>query len=542
MVHILLIHSKWETFSFGVNLMMSALFIATTGMKVHDTGLGVVGNNLSNVNTIAYKQEDWLFEDLMYKELSLGTSDSTVSNASGMGAMLCSVRTLHTQGSFEMTGNYTDLALSGTGFFKVQAENGEEFLTRAGDFIFDKDGYLDDPTGAALLAYPIDENGVEGTLQPLKLDVVNNAPVSSFMPTTSIEGKFNLGFDTNAVQAFETVTIPDPNDPTKTLTVQQETDPYFSLLKSYDATQDSPLADDVPYSQPMTIYDNQGNKQNITLHFDTATDSNGQKTIEFIATIPPEQDASGTTPPEKAGVLMAGTLSFNSAGQLISMSAFSPTPGADASDLSNWTTSALDENGSPILNLNLTGSGAQQVSLNFGAQAPNGWNNAPTNAAAIGTSFRALPTIGVPQDLEAYASTSYPSSGSSLADFRQDGAPQGDLQQIYFKEDGTVVGNFSNGKSEDLYRIPIYRVTSQDGLYNDGNNHYIVTDACGAVEEGIAGTENYATVSSSVIETSNVSYEQEMTEMIMLQRGFQSNSKAVITADEMLQKAVEMKR
>ncbi len=523
--------------------MMSALFVGASGLKTHDQGLGVVGNNLANVNTIAYKQQEWLFQDLMYKDLSLGTSNTNLSNQQGMGSLHCVTRTLFTQGSHESTGNYTDLSINGTGFFKVQnVDNGSEYLTRAGDFIFDKEGFLIDPTGAQLLAYPIDqETGAEGALQALQLDVVNNAPVSAFHPTSSIEAKLNLGFTSNYVNSYETVTVPapTPTDPDATTTEEQIVDPYFSLLKSYDATS-SEIMPNVPYSQPMTVYDNEGNKHEITFHFDVATDENGVRTMEYIATIPPELDASGIAV-EKQGVVMAGTMTFSSSGQLTDMSAFSPT-GGDANDLSSWTAAELDENGSPIMNINFADSGNQQISINFGASSPSGWSNAGITAADVGTNSSLLPEIGVPADREEFASTSYPSSSSSIADFRQDGAPQGELSSISFGTDGTVMGHFTNGKTEDLYRIPVYRVTSQDGLYNEGNNHYTVTPDCGLEEEGIAGQENYGYILGSAIETSNVAMEREMVDLIILQRGFQSNSKSVTTADEMLQKAMELKR
>ncbi len=522
--------------------MMSALYVGATGMKTHDYGLQIVGHNLANVNTVAYKQQEWLFQDLMYKDLALGTSDTSIKNQQGMGSMENITRTIYTQGAQESTGNYTDLSINGTGFFKVQSETGEEYLTRAGDFIFDKEGFLDDPTGATLLAYPIDAiTGEEGVLQPMQLDVVNNAPISPALPTSELSAQLNLGFTSNMVQSYETVTVPapTPTDPDATTTEQVEVNPYFSLLESYDANS-NPIMPEVAYSQPMTIYDNAGNKRDITFHFDSATEINGQRTVEFIATVPPESDAGGSG--SKDGVLMSGTMTFSSSGQLINMSAFTPN-GGDSSDLNNWTPASLNENGEALLSVNFDGvEGSQNIAVNFGAYSSAGWTNANVTAASVGSDISQLPTIGVPPEFESYASTNYPSSSSNISNYVQDGAGQGELTSIYFDSDGTVVGNFTNGKSADLYRIPIYRVTSQDGLRNDGNNHYQTTMASGLEEEGIAGTENYGTISGSTLETSNVDMEREMTSMIILQRGFQSNSKSITTADEMLSKAIDLKR
>ncbi len=524
--------------------MMSSLYIGTTGMKVHDSGLGVTANNMANVNTIAFKQQDWLFQDIFYENLAMGQSSDTLTNQLGMGAMLMSTRTLFTQGSYEATGNFTDLSIQGDGFFSVVSEEGDEYLTRSGDFIFDNEGYLIDPTGARLQGYAIDpETGAEAGLGDIKLDIVNDAPLSKFVTTSTMAGQFNFSMTESSVDTYETITVPapTPTDPDAVKEQQVISNPFFSLLNTYNAEQDPPLPD-VPYTQPMTYYDNEGNEQEITLHFDIATNENGQKIVEFIATMPSEMDARNVNPPSKAGLLMSGTMTFSSSGQLTNMSAFTPTAGSDLSDLSNWTPAALNEEGLPILSINSVDTGLQEIALNFGAKAENGWSNPNVTAADISNGSHLLPSLGVPAELEAFAATAYAGSTSSLSNYDQDGLPEGTLVNIQFSADGNIQGQFSNGTSENLYRIPLYRVTSEDGLRREGNNHYTVTDASGLLEEGIAGTENYGTIRGSSIETSNVDMAAEMVDLIILQRGFQTNSKVVTTSDEMLQKALEIKR
>ena len=105
-----------------------------------------------------------------------------------------------------------------------------------------------------------------------------------------------------------------------------------------------------------------------------------------------------------------------------------------------------------------------------------------------------------------------------------------------------MVGHFSNSESLDLWQIPICRFTSEDGLRREGSNLFSATPDAGQMEMGVAGTENYGTVQAYNIELSNVDMATEMVNMIITQRGFQSNSKVVTTADQMLQKAMELKR
>ena len=107
---------------------------------------------------------------------------------------------------------------------------------------------------------------------------------------------------------------------------------------------------------------------------------------------------------------------------------------------------------------------------------------------------------------------------------------------------GTVVAHYSNGQTHELYQIPIFRFTSEDGLRREGNNLYSATPESGAIQYGTAGTENYGTVLGNYLETSNVDMAREMVNMIVVQRGFQSNSKSITTVDAMIQKALELKR
>lgn len=131
---------------------------------------------------------------------------------------------------------------------------------------------------------------------------------------------------------------------------------------------------------------------------------------------------------------------------------------------------------------------------------------------------------------------------SSLISSKQDGYPTGELSDVQVAENGDIIATYSNGETRALYRIPIFRFTSEDGLRHEGNNLYTATAEAGNVEYGEAGTENYGSVLGGYLETSNVDMSREMTNMIITQRGFQSNSKTITTLDSMIQKALELKR
>ena len=124
----------------------------------------------------------------------------------------------------------------------------------------------------------------------------------------------------------------------------------------------------------------------------------------------------------------------------------------------------------------------------------------------------------------------------------QDGYGTGQLSEVSVDDAGVITAQYSNGQSHDLYRIPLFRFTSEDGLRREGNNLYSATPESGAMQYGRAGTENYGSILGNRLEISNVDMTREMTNMIVVQRGFQSNSKSITTVDAMIQKAIELKR
>lgn len=117
----------------------SALYTGISGLNANGEAMSVIGNNISNVNTIGFKQGRMLFSDVL---------SSTISGGSqiGRGVQIQTVENQFTQGSFESTESGTDLAVQGDSFFVVQNDNGR-YYTRAGAFTFDKDKTLVNPEG-----------------------------------------------------------------------------------------------------------------------------------------------------------------------------------------------------------------------------------------------------------------------------------------------------------------------------------------------------------------------------------------------------------
>ena len=507
--------------------MMSTLYVGATGLKTHGFGLNTISNNLANVNTVGYKQQSALFQDLMSQDLPTGSAFGVAVNQRGLGSQLGDVRTLFTQGSFEPGSEVTDLAIGGKGFFQVT--DGEDVrYTRAGNFRFGADGVLRDPAGYTLTGLSMQEGQLTNKLVPIQLNpadatLMKNPPKASNSLTTVM----NIG------------STDDVNE--------NAANPYFSLLSSWNGAANA-AAGQTPlmsgsYStvQPMKVYDSTGRPQTLNIYIDGAPSTTGQRTVEYlVAADPAAMTGPDGTPGRGTGALMSGTLTFSSSGQLLDMTAFVPT-GGDPANLASWTPAPL-VNGVPQFSVGFAGAAPQPITLDLGIKSASGaWAQTPVaNAAQVGALAGNLPSMGAVERASS-SSTAY-NGASSIKNYKQDGHAEGDLADVEITEDGVVRARYTNSQTAELFTIPLFRFTSEDGLRREGNNHYSAPDEAGTAEWGLAKTSNYGFISSRRLETSNVDMSREMANLIIMQRGFQMNSKSINTADTMLQKAMEIKR
>ena len=147
--------------------------IALTGLQADSTALNTIGNNLANLNTTAFKKQTTTFEDLFYQQI--GSSGSGEELQTGAGVKVAGTASSFLQGSLSTTGNSTDMALNGDGFFVVQNGNTQS-ITRAGNFQLAKDGSLLTSDGQQVMGFGA-ANGVvnsTGNLTALTLPLGGN--------------------------------------------------------------------------------------------------------------------------------------------------------------------------------------------------------------------------------------------------------------------------------------------------------------------------------------------------------------------------------
>ncbi|QJA06807.1 flagellar hook-basal body complex protein [Thermosulfurimonas marina] len=158
--------------------LTDALFTGTSGLKSLGHGMSVVGDNVANLNTTAFKGSRVTFQDVMAQSINTASGSGQL----GRGATVQALYPTFGQGSFESTASPTDLAIAGNGFFMVKepGSTGNIFYTRDGQFTVDKNGYLINPSGFRVQGWQIDENtgDITGAITDIRIDRTS-APVAT---------------------------------------------------------------------------------------------------------------------------------------------------------------------------------------------------------------------------------------------------------------------------------------------------------------------------------------------------------------------------
>ncbi len=526
----------------------SSLYTGVTGIKAHGDNMQVIGNNLANVNTVGYKRSIAHFSDLM--SVNAGCSGiryqggTTYAPQVGKGVRVAAILPNFEQGSMETTTTSTDLAIEGRGFFGVRnPADGSSHYTRAGGFRFNRDAYLVDAHGLRLQGHAVNretgevESGVTDILLPYA-DVENasgeTVRVIQSPPRATSEASLVVNLDAQNGDKFVS-----------------SGSPLTAMFQAWNTSSGASFGSG--NSASMNIYDADGNKHVVTVHYDpvdssTLSGADGGTYWEYIVTIDPDEDGrSGVQGTSTAGLLAMGVLHFDTSGKLVGQSMYTLEDGASDKVLSNWSLSSLSEDGTPQIPVVFAGASAgtaQTFSLDFGLSSQTGtWTNVGSNASAadLGTDVSSLTTLGDAKQAT-NITTARPGTGNYTLFSNQDGHTTGYLQGVNVDKDGFVVGRFSNGESEKLYQVSLYRFTNEFGLRREGSNLFSANGTSGEAQEGTAGEGGRGSISQNSLEVSNVDMANEFAKMILSQRSFQANTKVVTTSDHLMSVALQTKR
>ncbi|MFW5735404.1 MAG: flagellar hook-basal body complex protein, partial [Oceanidesulfovibrio sp.] len=493
--------------------LSASMWTGVSGLLAHGERMNVLGNNIANTNTVGFKASRMHFADFISQDM--GTTGNYQAQV-GRGVSVHAIYGDFSQGAFETTNESTDLAIGGKGFFGVSPKNSEDrFYTRAGNFRFDKDGYLVDPNGYVVQGWQLESQPttpaqeVTRSSDQIGIEQVNR--IGSIRDIRIGAGGVAQPQHTNNISMITQLDAENGGDNSQST---GDANPFFALAEAWDGRLDEPLASQqYAYQSTLKVYDEGGAAHDLTIYYDQVEGSNvGDTNVwEYIVTMNPDEDkrilGGNAVEGQAKGLLMMGTLQFNSAGQIEDLSSYTLVSnassfgsGANATlDLGEWYPTQISNNGYPIMATNFTGlsnasavldSGGNFISppmenaqgklieINFGLRTtPNGnWDygvNGRTSASGIGNaanSLDRLPGFGTDATRNASATTSFPSSSSATLFQSQDGYTFGFLQSINVNQDGILQGRYSNGVTLELYQVSLFDFASEVGLRREGRN------------------------------------------------------------------------
>ena len=555
--------------------MMRSMYSAVSGLKTHQTRMDVIGNNIANVNTVAFKSSSVTFSDILYQTTSNASGANATTGTGGVNAKQIGLGTtaaatkvsITSAGASETTGNPFDIRLTdknSTNFFIVN-NGSENVFTRSGSFYVDGSGNLCmSSTGYTVMGWQVDETTGEirkDTVSALRIMQEKNltsAPEATTQATIagvldendadvkSDAGKVmnlnfydNLGYQytakfaikatgTDGEYTVELTSILDSNNKniTEGFTQAQmkeifgDTDTktiiasYSSTLPGCGYTYDAAngtLKDDNAPGATITIVGGKILKDGIDTH----------KTIKDVFGVSEgnlkniqDSAAAKNTDYEFKDVPNAdGTHSF----QIIKTSATSSlkfdTKDGKFKSIGNGTEKSVELN---LNNAKLNKNGNfQNITVDF-SQCLN-YNNSGKS------------TIGA----DAGATDGTTGKGRKL----------GAMTGISIDTSGRIYGTYDNGNTELLGQIAVAQFSNASGLEKVGESCYRTTLNSGEFDGiGVEISADGSSMTTGELEMSNVDLSSEFTSMITTQRGFQANSRVITTSDTLLEELVNLKR
>ena len=564
--------------------MMRSLYAGVSGLKGHQTRMDVVGNNIANVNTTGFKASRVTFADTLSQTQSDASAPGnniggTNPKQIGLGSGVASIDMIFTDGSVQSTGKNTDVALSGNGLFVVKSGS-ETYYTRDGAFEFDADGNYVLPGSGHYVQGWMGSNGVLNTNGATENIVIKAGKSMASDDTNTITYENNLnaaelvvtalsgGTAVNAT-ASSNVTMADPLASlvfTSGGLLDDSTSENYTISKISGGTTSGDTVT-ASASNPVTVTMTRDSgtytltatsgtytTTDITVGTTTTTYASGGSTTVYAST---ENPVSVTTSDGTTSVYNTGCYTLNASlsltttvniydtlGNVHSVPIFFTKTNISSTEGNTWTVSltadpAATEEKTTIAEDDGTTTTItmKPVSLRFTTLGKYDANNNETKSATMTLTNGANETQNVSLDLSAL--TQY--AGNNTIKGTADGNAAGTLKSISIDSSGIITGVYTNGVRQSEAQIAVAQFTNASGLTKTGSSLYQESNNSGTANVKTAADLGVS-ITPSALEMSTVDIANEFSDMIITQRGFQSNSKIITTSDEMLETMINMKR
>lgn len=568
--------------------MMRSLYSGVAGLKTHQTRMDVIGNNIANVNTTAYKSSSMTFSELMSQTTQKASGANATTGVGGtnakqigLGVKAGAINTaITTQGSAQSTGNPFDIMITGDNFFVV-SNGSENFFTRDGSFYVDGAGNLAmTSTGYNVMGWGVDE-----TTGNIKQDTVTALRIMSAA---------NMTYPPEATTKANISGILDENDKDVTSANGKTVNLNFFDARGYS------------YTAKFTFKQSSGDKTNeYSMELNKILDSTGaeidisklkfgnrsQQKMETKVTL--NTDAykwDGKVLKTKDGTTEVANLAdiFKEDGSLITpaddaaaqkqqkaLDAIAKAYGYEGSTdefLNLYITSTVDKDKQltiqDLLGNMMAGKTTDVLPADGSAITMEGryfegttvvFNKDTGKLESVGGSttnlnvnaaFSALGGNFSDVTIDLSECTNYDNKGTSTIgatsgdlDGLGTGRRLGDMIGVSIQKDGMIYASYDNGMTKLLGQIATAAFANASGLEKEGDNLYSATLNSGEFDGiGVDITAGGGYMSTGQLEMSNVDLSSEFTEMITTQRGFQANSRIITVSDTLLEELTNLKR
>ena len=550
--------------------MLRSLSSGVAGMKAHQTRLDVIGNNISNVNTYGFKSSRTTFSSVYYQTTTAAKASTAIngggvnSNQIGYGSQVMGIDVLMSRSGFTSTGQSTDLAIAGEGFFQVMDGSGNIYYTRNGAFKFDSNGYLVDSNGNYVLGVNGSTLGIDATNIPIKVNLESIDPATGSY-TDKINGKTfsitatNKMEDANITFTFSEGKAANFQDPEDKI-VATVTNGQIAITVNPDAT----FADMTEFNSAMN--------EAITLAYG-AEHPAGIFTVDMPdafrdamtgAQIPltgkeicstdynVQYGNIDTTEGMKSFGVTVNTVGarFNGAhddGTTQNTAFFKVDKATDANGKNEYTLT-YNVNGTEYtrkFNESITSS---TIKLSNGAD-PDDY--IVVNIPTFEDFEKKFPTgtqESTGKNVEAKDSKLSNALGLSTSSYQLSGGTVGglqtisDLTNIAIASDGAITATHPTLGTVEIGTICLATFANPAGLDQASSTYFTVSANSGEAIITYAGENGSGTLQSSALEMSNVDLSTEMADMITTERGFQAASRMITVSDEILQELINLKR
>ncbi|KAA0216638.1 MAG: flagellar hook-basal body complex protein [Leptolyngbya sp. PLA3] len=582
---------------------LTALFTGLQGLNVHSRRLDVIGNNIANVNTTAFKSSRMMFENAFSRDIKIGSApDDTTGGTNplqiGLGVQIAGVQRDFRTGALDATGDPRDLAIDGRGFFIVQ-RGSQTLYTRAGSFRQDLNDNLVTPTGETLMGYGVDDdfNIDSGALEPINLPL-GKIRLAEATENATVAGNLNTDGDVpsrgSLVHLLATASAglialpgssPAPGAGNRVVAGTLLTD----LRDLSITTADEPLFE--PQQTLLLSGAQKGLSSVPERSLDITASTTVQDFMDFLnaalglhstGSANPDGDTAGLSLDPETGIISivgnTGTINdleieaadlrlLDADGALVRLP-FVPDKQASADGESVRTTIVVyDSLGSPV---------SLDVSMALEAKTSSGttWryyleaNDSIGDELALGTGTIQFDTFGrlltedpvvvsldrtgtgaatpLTFDLAFTGSmgrtTALADQPSEIVGVYRDGLPAGTLESFAVADDGEILGAFDNGATRTLGRVVIAGVANDEGMVDAGGNAWMIGPNSGPPVTLTPGEVGSGTLVSGALELSNVDLGQEFINLITTSTGYSASSRVIRTTDELMQQLLVLGR